>query len=276
MKNITNILTSSSLKCWSLSLSKRFLLLMVLLCSFQNETKPLVIKKPHDYFAIDNLGNILFVKEAEMIKHLANGNYFTRYSNLKLGDITSVDASNGLRLMLFYRDYQQLVFLDDQLTQKSDAVSLEKLGYEQTDLVCLSANNGFWLFNKANNELVRFDDELKKMASTGNLKQMLQTEDVKPNFLMEYNGNVFLNCPDVGIYVFDIFGTFSKVISIKGLKNFQVNENIIYFQKDSSVCSYNYKLFEEICKSYPVTKLAQSVFFKNRVYLSNKDSLCVH
>ncbi len=247
----------------------------LLFFSFQNDTKPQIIKKKHDYFAVDNLGNMLFIKEGEMIKHLANGNYFMRYSNLKLGDITAVDATNGLRLMLFYKDYQQLVFLDDQLTQKSDPVSLEKLGYEQTDLACLSANNGFWLFNKANNELVRFNDQLKKISATGNLKQMLQTEEVKPNFLIEHNGNVFLNCPDVGIYVFDIFGTFSKIISLKGLKNFQVNENIIYFQKDNGICSYNYKLFDEVCKPFPINKLSQTVFLKNKAYLSNNDSLFV-
>lgn len=251
--------------------------LCLLFFSFRSDTKPLVIVKPHDYFTVDNLGNVIFVKESELEKYLANGKYFTRYSNLKFGSITSVDATNPLRIMLFYKDYQQLVFLDNQLTQKNEPVSLERLGHEQTELACISANNdGFWLFNKANNDLVRFDDQLKKVASTGNLKQMLQTEEIHPNFLLEYNGNVFLNCPEVGIYVFDIFGTFSKIISLKGLESFQVNENIIYFQKDNGICSYNYKLFEEVCKDYPVNKLSHSYFIKNKAYLSNKDSLFVY
>ncbi len=264
-------------------LSTRSLRRLCLLCgfcllisSFQNDTKPQVIKRAHDYFTVDNLGNVFLVKENEIIKYLSNGNYFNRYSNLKLGTITSVDALNPLRLMLFYKDYQQLIFLDNQLSQKSDPVSLEKLGYEQTELVCVSANNGIWLFNKANNELVRFDEQLKQIASTGNLKQMLQTEELKPNFLIEHNGNVFLNCPELGIYVFDIFGTFSKIISLKNLKNFQVNENIIYFLKDNQLCSYNYKLFEEACKSFPISKLSSAAYYKNKVYLSNKDSLFVY
>lgn len=252
------------------------MLVIVSLCSFQTETKPFVINKAHDYFTVDNLGNMFFVKEGEIVKHLANGKYFNRFSNLKLGSITSVDAGNALRIMLFYKDYQQLVFLDNQLSQKNEAVSLEKLGHEQTELACVSANNGFWLFNKANNELVRFDEQLKQISSTGNLKQMLQTEEIKPNFLTEYNGNVFLNCPDMGIYVFDIFGTFSKIISVKGLKNFQVDENIIYFLKDNGICSYNYKLFDEVCKTYSISKLNQAIFFKNKAYLGNKDSLFVY
>jgi len=243
--------------------------------SFQNDTKPFIIKKAHDYFAVDNLGNSYFIKESEILKYLANGNYFNRYSNLKLGDITSVDASNALRLMLFYKDYQQILFLDSQMSQNMDAVSLEEMGYEQTELVCVSANNGFWIFNKANNELIRFDEHLNQIASTGNLKQILQT-NLKPNFMIEHNGNLFLNCPDLGIYVFDIFGTFSRIVSIKDLKNIQVNDDIIYYLKANKFCSYNYKLFEEVCDSFPLKKINQAFYFKNKVYLSNKDTLFVY
>lgn len=271
MNYITSILSLPSLRL--LCVIYGFCLLS---SSFQSDAKPKAIIKNHDYFTVDNLGNILLVKDNEIVKYLSTGKYFNRYSNLKLGTITSVDALNPLRLMLFYKDYQQLIFLDNQLSQKSDPVSLEKLGYEQTELVCVSANNGIWLFNKANNELVRFDEQLKQIASTGNLKQMLQTEELKPNFLIEHNGNVFLNCPEVGIHVFDIFGTFSKIISLKGLENFQVNENIIYFLKDNQLCSYNYKLFEEGCKSFPISKLTSAGYYKNKVYLSNKDSLFVY
>lgn len=271
MNYLANILTLRSLRLLcALGVFSR------LFSSFQGDAKPQVIKKTHDYFTVDNLGNMLLVNDNEIVKYLANGNYFNRYSNLKLGTITSVDALNPLRLMLFYKDYQQLIFLDNQLSQKSDPLSLEKLGYEQTELVCVSANNGIWLFNKANNELVRFDEQLKQIASTGNLKQMLQTEELKPNFLTEHNGNVFLNCPEVGIYVFDVFGTFSKIISLKGLKNFQVNENIIYFLKENQLCSYNFKLFDEVCKSFPINKLNSAGYYKNKVYLSNKDSLFVY
>lgn len=250
------------------------LLMALLAMSFQND-KPLIIKKPHDYFTIDNLGNMFLIKDHEIIKYLSNGNYFSRYSSLKLGTITNVDATNGLRIMLFYKDYQQIVFLDNQLSQKSDPVNLEDLGFEQTELVCPSANSGFWLFNKSNNELIRFDDHLKKLASTGNLKQVLQTE-LKPNFMIEHNGYLYLNCPETGIYVFDIFGAFSKVISIKNLKDFQVNEEIIYFLKANKLCSYNYKLFDEKCDTITTHKLNSAMFYKNKKYISNNDTLFVY
>ena len=155
--------------------------------SMQSDLNPQLIVKKHDFFTVDNLGNVFLVRDHEIFKYLANGTYYNRFSNLKFGEITSVDGTNGLRLVLFYKDYQQIVFLDNQLSQKSEPVSLEQMGYEQTELVCVSANNGIWIFNKANNELIRFDSQLKKIASTGNLKQILQRE-MKPNFMTEHNG----------------------------------------------------------------------------------------
>lgn len=228
-----------------------------------------------DYFAIDNIGNIYIIKDEELVKYLPNGKFFARYSNLKLGSISTVDATNPLKPLLYYRDFQQIVFLDDQLTQNSESISLESLGYEQTDQACAGANNSFWIYNKQNNELVRFNETTKKIASTGNLKQVLRS-DISPNFMLEHNGYLFLNCPETGIYVFDIFGAFSKVISIKNLKQFQVNENIIYFKKDSALCSYDYKLFEEACKKIAgSSKSADLKFRKNKVYCGFKDSLVV-
>jgi hypothetical protein len=252
------------------------LILLLFLCSFKKDQPgKIIIKTPVDTFTADNLGNIYSVKEDELIKFLPSGKFFVRYSNLKLGTITTVDASNPLKILLYYRDFQQIVFLDDQLSLNSDLVSLEKLGYEQTELVCASTNNGFWIYNKQNNELIRFNENSKKAASTGNLKQVLQ-RDLNPVSMTEHNNYLFLNSPETGIYVFDMFGTFSKVISLKDLKEFQVSDNVIYYKKDSSLCSYNYKLFEEGCQSIPNgVKSLKIVFNKNKIISGFKDSIVV-
>ncbi len=248
---------------------------VLLTSSFQSDKGKALIVKPHDYFTLDNLGNYYLIKDGEIIKYLANGKYFSRYSNKKLGTITSVDATNALRIMLFYKDQQQVVFLDNQLSQKTDAVSLEAMGLEQTDLTCISANNGFWIFNKANNELLRFDEHLNKLVGTGNLKQILQME-LDPNYMTEHNNRLYLNCPETGILIFDIFGTYSKTVPLKQLKHFQVDEHIFYFQKDSTFCSYDSKLFEQVCKKLPAGNVRQSIYSKSKFYTSNKDTLFVY
>lgn len=239
------------------------------------DPKSIVVKAKQTFFTGDNFGNSYIVNDDELMKYLNSGKFFARYSNLKLGTITSVDATNPLKLLLYYRDFQQIVFLDNQLSKNSEAVSLEQLGYEQTHLVCAGANNSFWIYNRQNNELIRFDENLKKVAATGNLKQILQS-NLSPDFMLEHNGNLFLNCPETGILVFDIFGAFSKTLSLKGLKQFQVNENIIYYQKDSVFCSYNFKIFEEACKKIPGAKSEfVAKYFNNKLYTGYKDSLII-
>lgn len=258
----------------------RYLFLIIFLSAFlsfkQDKPSRISIKTKLDYFAIDNIGNIYTVLGEEMVKYLPTGKQFNRYSNLKLGNITTVDATNPLKLLLYYRDFQQIVFLDDQLTANSEPISLEALGHEQTDLVCASNNNSFWIYDKQNNELTRFNESSKKIVSTGNLKQVLKTE-MNPNFMREYNGYLYLNCPETGIYVFDMFGAFSKIISLKKLKDFTVNEDIIYYKKDSALCSYNFKLFEEACKQVSYGSRAQNIqYYKDKIYSSFKDSLQVN
>lgn len=244
-------------------------------CAFikQSDNTVITIKTKFDFAYIDNIGNSYMVKDDELIKHLASGKFFARYSNLKLGSITTIDVTNPLKLVVYYRDFQQILFLDNQLSQNSDVVALEKLGYEQVELVCAGANNSFWVYDKRNNELVRFNESSKKIAATGNLKQVLQA-NITPNYMIEHNGFLYLNSPETGVYVFDIFGAFSKVISLKGLKQFQVSEEIIYYQKDGSLCSYNHRLFEEACKTVPDGKFVREVKYINgRLMSAFQDSV---
>ncbi len=247
-------------------------LLLLIFLSFQQSSNPLTIIKKHNDFAVDHMGNIYLVNESELLKYLPSGQYYNRYSNLKLGTISSLDATNSLRLLLFYKNYQQIVFLDNQLSVKNQAVSLEEMGYEQTELVCQSANNGFWIFNKANNEILRFDEDLKRLVATGNLKQILQRE-MNPNFMTEHNGYLFLNCPESGIYVFDMFGTFNKVIALKNLSHFQVNDGLVYYVRQNKVFSYHYKLFEEASDTLQLSNVRKVFYMKGKLAVSNNDTL---
>lgn len=250
-----------------------FLLIVVLFSSFTNSDMPIVVKARFTNFSVDNLGNIYLVNDQELVKHLPNTKFFARYSNLRLGTITSIDVMNPLKILVYYRDFQQIVFLDNQLSVNSEVVSLEKLGLEQTEMVCAGVNNSFWVYDKQNNELIRFDEQSKKVVASGNLKQVLSTE-LSPDFMLEYNNYLYVNSPASGIYVFDMFGAFSKIISIKGLKSFRIFENIVYYQKDSSLCSYNHQLFEESCTKLPDGALPVKIFFQNKkLYSAFKDSL---
>lgn len=232
------------------------------------------IKHPLNLFTTDNLNNSYLVNGEELIKYNPAGKQLLKYSNKRYGNITTIDATNALKVLLYYKDFQQIVFLDNQLTQNGDMISLETLGYEQTDLVCSSFNNSFWIYNKQTVELVRFNENSQQIAKTGNLKQLLQAE-LKPEFMIESNSYLYLNCPDIGIYVFDMYGTFNKIISLKNIHSFQVFENVLYFYKEGKFCSYDTKAFEEKCMSYNDSLIKNIRIEKDRLFMQYSDSIVV-
>jgi hypothetical protein len=63
--------------------------------------------------------------------------------NKNLGDISFVDASNMLRILVFYKDFLQVVFLDNTLSANGETVSFDKIGFQQAQLVCSSHIGNF-------------------------------------------------------------------------------------------------------------------------------------
>jgi hypothetical protein len=233
------------------------------------------IKQTFESFTTDNIWNVYLTNKEELTKYKPDGTLFKKYSNMRLGKISFVDATNPLKILVYYKDFQQIVFLDNQLSENSENISLENLGYEQTELVCTSFNNSFWIYNKQNNELVRFNENSQPIAKTGNLKQVLQVNNLKPNFMTEYNGYLYLNSPENGVYVFDIYGTFTKIISLKNLGPFQASNNILYFYKDRKLCSYNSVTFEEACLGLNDSLVKSQRVEKDRLFVAYGDSLKV-
>lgn len=221
---------------------------------------------------VDGFGNIYIIQNDQIIKYNAIGVLQKKFSVKRYGKIDFVDATNPLKILVYYKDFQQIVFLDNQLTASSNAISLETIGYEQTSLVCSSANNSFWIFDKQNNELSRFNAELKSLVKTGNLKRILDV-DIKPNFMLEHNNYVYLNCPNEGILVFDIYGTFYKTIPLKNLKEFNVVNGDVFFFENHKLKQYQSQTFNTIQKQFSDTIMVDAFWRNNKIYKVYADSL---
>jgi hypothetical protein len=230
------------------------------------------IRAKADLFTTDNFGNTYLVKADEMRKYNPQGELLKIFSAKSLGKISSVDASNPLRVLLFYKDFASILFVDDLLSQNGDVINLLDLSLEQSDAVCTSFNNGLWFFNRQNANLIRLDENLQTVVNTGNLNRLLNAT-FKPNFLLEHNGYVYLNNPTEGIFVFDIYGTYFKTIPIKDLDRFQVKENLLIYFADGQLRSYNLKLLTEA--NMPFAGAVDARVEKENYYLFYKDSVQV-
>ncbi len=228
-----------------------------------------------DFFTSDNLGNAYTVKGHEIFKYLPNGKLFNRYSNLMLGNITSVDATNPLKLLLFYKDFSKIQFLDNQLAENRGVISLQDLGLEQSTLACISFDNGFWVYDQISFSLIRFNQAFDKVQEARNINQNIGYEP-QPNFLVESGEWVYLNNPETGILVFDIFGTYFKTIPMKSLNSFQIEaENLLYF-KEGKLLSYNLKTLQEAEVQLPQDEIQMLRVEKEKLMILTKENLKVY
>jgi hypothetical protein len=206
-----------------------------------------------DFFTTDNQSNIYVVKGNELTKYNKSGKLLYKFSNKNLGNIDFVDASNMLQLLVFYKNFLQVAFLDNTLSLNGEPISLDNIGFQQAQLVCSSHNNGIWIYNQQNWELVRLDQTLVKTQQTGNLSLLLNI-DLQPNYLLEYNNKVYLNNPSTGILIFDVYGTYYKTIAVKDVQHFQPIGDLVYYISDNKVKAYNIKTTDETEFELPMTK----------------------
>ena len=224
-----------------------------------------------DFFTTDNQSNIYTVKANILTKYDKTGKLLYKYSNKKFGNITFVDASNMLKILVFYRNYLQAVFLDNTLSNNGDPISLEKLNFIQAQLVCTSHNNGMWIYDQQNLELVRIDQNLEHTQQTGNLAALLGM-DMHPDFLIEYNNKVYLNNPGTGILVFDIYGTYYKTIPINA-KQFQPFGELVYYSTGDGIKAYDLRTADELTFSTPLKEFKNFRLEMGVLALQTKDTV---
>ncbi len=211
------------------------------------------IETDADFFTTDNQSNIYTVKGNVLTKYDKTGKFLYRYSNKNYGNINFVDVSNMLKILVFYRNYLLTVFLDNTLSINGEPISLDKLGYLQAQLVCASHNNGLWIYDQQNLQLVRLGQNLEPTQRTGNLAAILAIE-LHPDYLLEYDNKVYLNNPSTGILVFDIYGTYYKTIPVKDIRQFQPFGDQVYYSTGNEIKAYNLKTTDEVTFETPLTE----------------------
>lgn len=211
------------------------------------------IKSTSDFFTTDHLGNIYVVESHQIKKYGLYGTLQETFSNKNYGAISSIDASDPLRLLVFYNDFSYIMFLEDELSLIGSEINLVDFELDQTTLVCGSWNDGLWLYDPQDFQLKRMNQNLQITHRSGNISQLVGVE-INPNFMLEVNNFVYLNNPSDGILVFDQYGTYFKTIPLKGLEQFQLNGDQIFYENDGKLKSYNIKMFVENSLDLPVSK----------------------
>jgi len=229
-----------------------------------------------DFFSVDNLGNIYAVKNDNLIKYDAQGIQQKTFTNKISGRITSIDVSNPFKIIVFYKDFSQIIFLENTLSISGSPIQLASLDLEQATLACSSYNNGFWVYESQLSQLIRYDEGLSVSQKSGNIMQ-LSGNEINPNFLAEENNSIYLWDKKVGILVFDRFGTYLKTLYFKDISCFQIfNNKLFYFKENSTLKIYNLQTFEESELKFADYDILSFRIIGGKMFVQKKDGIDVY
>jgi hypothetical protein len=223
-----------------------------------------------ELMAIDNFSNFYLVSEKKIQKYGSDGKYLFPYEEFRYGKIGAVDVSNPMKILVFYPDFSTVVTLDKFLSPLT-TYNFFTMGYQNITAVASSVDGRVWFYDNVDFKLKKVDESGKIFRESQPINVLLE-ESFNPNFILERDTKVYVNDPEVGILVFDIYGSYSKTIPIKGLRKFQVLQEQIVFFEEAKLKSYNTFTLETKSLTLPDTvNVKQAVLEKDRLGILKND-----
>lgn len=242
----------------------------------QDDATGYVIEGRFDAFTTDEMGNVYALAGDEIRIFDTKGRSWLRNSTKTFGRIGSIDAFYSLKPMLFAPEQGQIAMLDNTLSLQGSVINLPRSGFPQVVLACVSVQNAFWFFDQQEMALVRVDNQLRRLANTGRLDQVLGFV-VEPTEITEQDGRLYVNDPKNGILVFDLFGTYMKNIAITGARSVEARGGFIYYLDATGANWYDMLSFAigPIPSDVPAEKVRALRVEGKHVYLLLEDRIVV-
>jgi hypothetical protein len=189
-------------------------------------------------FSVDNLGNIYVLKKDNQLKKLSpQGDSLAVFNDVRrYGQIASVDVSNPLKILIYYREFTTIVELD-RFLNIINTIDLRKLNILQVKAIGLAYDNNVWVFDELDAILKRVGDDGSLVDQTSDFRQLFDSVP-DPASIRDQGGFVYLYDPSKGVYIFDHYGTLKTHLDLRGWKDFDVIDKNLLGRDDRSFYRY--------------------------------------
>ena len=230
-----------------------------------------------DYFSTDGFGNLYIVQNSELIKININDNTKAVFSNISSGAITSIDPSDPFRILVYYKDFNKVLFLDKNLTEITSPISLDDKGIFNTVSVCQSVNGGFWVLDQNTAQLIYINKSLNIVKKSAVIQEIYdQNTDTKQAFMLEKNDYIYVGFENAGVMQFDSYGVYIKTFPLINSANFQVIDNIIVYYSQGKLNYYNTQNYKEESLKIPVENIVRAAVEGNKLFVQTKKKILVY
>ena len=207
--------------------------------------------------AIDKLGNEYSINENEISK---NDNLF--FSDFSLGNISSIDLYNPLKIKVWYGNYNTLIILDNFLNE----ITRVNFRYSnEISHVSTSNENSVWTFDQLSMKIRKFDYINKTYAEGIELLLNENVIDIKSNY------NFLWILTDNYFYMINYNGSIIYKSENKQFKKISLYKNDVLLSNSNSIIYFNINDLE--FKKINSEKLFLKDFFviNETLYIYNED-----
>lgn len=178
----------------------------------------------------DKLKQIYYVSPRQVLyKCNEQGKVLFEFSNRYLGILSKVDVSDPFDILLFYPDYQTILFLDRTLNMTAD-VRLKAEQFPLPALVAVGRDRQVWIYDAALNTLNRMDRQGNIKSSSQDLSLLLGRR-FTPNQLVCNERGIYLVDPEQGVLLFDLFAQFQSFLPLPGVEQLQTFDQYLLYRR---------------------------------------------
>ncbi|HEU4469787.1 MAG TPA: hypothetical protein VFR58_01770 [Flavisolibacter sp.] len=204
--------------------------------------------------AIDHLENLYIVSSSGQVRKFNSaGDSLAVYNQLRnFGKLHTIDVSNPLKILLFYKDFSTIVVLDRFLASLA-TIDLRRSNILQPGAIGLSYDNNIWVFDEYDNKLKKIDESGTVVSESPDFRTALD-QSLTPQRIINDNSFVYLADSTNGIFVFDNYGSFKRKVPLTNWQSIAVNNNIITSTGKDAITVFNTTTLLQTQKKLPAFK----------------------
>ena len=205
-----------------------------------------ILFEADDLIGFDNIGNYYYIKNNVLFKKTEST--ILQYQNVSLGKIKKVDIINPLKIVLFYEDFNSVVFLDNLMNE------IQKINFSKNEMpiiasaIGMSGQNQLWLYNSLNQQIGLYDITTNKIKNLGvPIKESVlyyQTDFNTFNWIDIQNQ--WFSCSIFGRVVNNGPITFQNQVQLLDSNQLiYLNENVLFLNDRNAATNYKIEIVEK-------------------------------
>jgi hypothetical protein len=196
----------------------------------------------NEFIGLDNLESVYYIKNNTLYKKTETETL--SFSNLHLGKITLVDIINPMKIVVFYKDFNSVILLDDKLNELTDAIDFNSTLLKNISYTATAPNSNLWLFSEDDNRLEIFDYQSQKIIVSKQLENDFKYKMASSNY------HNFWLISDKKMLLYNEYGSFiksflpnlqdetiEKVVPYRNKVVFQTKNGLFYLNDENNMKS---------------------------------------